>query len=405
MRRMETIYFSEYEGRSFYSNEEARHTMIVEKRVTMCPFLQQYQRIFPHKNTGALFLGDKFGVSSILHDNAFLQCWSDDTSEFFTINCDYNKSKNVRPWSEHGNEPIDYLHIQRGKHAFFALHDHEMILRRDKPLVSIYKYNGGYGKSDDENFGFRVLDYMEDYLRHFGYILYGANETVRSYYCPNESLSIVPRHLYCFWTGENTMSDSRYGAFQDLLFHSRANVKLVSVQNLEWYILPAVPLHRAYSYLSLTHKADYLRTYMMHFYGGGYSDIKRPGGSWEGAFRDMLENENMMVNGYKEVGPSGLAHTCLAFDWEKNIGNGAYICRPHSALTHFWYNSMIRFLDEVYDDLVAHPAAGPQDCKEHGGGYPIEWNQMLGRIFHVCAYNYRNFLGQSVPVPDFHGYR
>ncbi len=403
---METIYFSEYEGRCFYGNDEAHHTMIVEKNLSICPFLVAYQRIFPHKNKGALFLGDKFGVSSILHDHSFFHCWSDDASEFFQINCDYNKSKNVGLLKNMSNEDsVDYISIQLGKKALFALHDYEHVLQRDKPLVSIHKYDGGSGKEGGENIGFRVLDYVEDYLRHFGYILYGADESVRCYYCPNDTLSIVPRYLYCFWTGENAMSDARYGAFQDLLFHSRTNVKLISVKNLEWYILPAVPLHRGYQYLSETHKADYLRTYMMHFYGGGYSDMKRPGGSWSEAFCDILEDDAMMVNGYKEVGPSGLAHACLAFDWEKNIGNCAYICRPHSALTHFWYNAMMRFLDEVYDDLVAHPATGPQDCKEHGGGYPIEWNQMLGRIFHVCTYNYRNFLGQSVPVPDFHGYR
>jgi hypothetical protein len=378
--------------------------MLVGKQVQICPFLKAYQRIFPHKNKGALFLGDKFGVSSILHDNSFLQCWSDDESEFFQMNCDYNKSKNVGSLKNMSNEDsVDYISIQLGKKALFALHDYEHLLQRDKPLVSIHKYDGGSGGG--ENIGFRVLDYVEDYLRHFGYILYGADESVRCYYCPNDTLSIVPRHLYCFWTGENAMSEARYGAFQDLLFHSKANIKLVSVKNLEWYILPAVPLHRGYAYLSETHKADYLRTYMMHFYGGGYSDMKRPGGSWEGSFREILEKKSMMVNGYKEVGPSGLAHGCLAFDWEKNIGNCAYICRPHSALTHFWYNAMIRFLEEVYDDLVAHPAAGPQDCKERGGGYPIEWNQMLGRIFHVCTYNYRNFLGQSVPMPDFQSYR
>ena len=41
-----------------------------------------------------------------------------------------------------------------------------------------------------------------------------------------------------------------------------------------YFILPDHPLHPAFPYLSLVHQADYMRTYMMRYYGGGYSDIK-----------------------------------------------------------------------------------------------------------------------------------
>jgi len=64
--------------------------------------------------------------------------------------------------------------------------------------------------------------------------------------------------------------------------------------DLSKYILEH-PLHEAYEYLSETHKADYLRTYFMHFYGGGYSDIKRSSGSWLKAFDD-LENSDKWLS-------------------------------------------------------------------------------------------------------------
>ena len=402
---METIYFSNYAQRGFYSSSKTLHNEVESGVHGIHNHLLRYQRIFPHKSNCGLFLGDHEGVDAIVHDGLFLTCYSDGgRDEFFSQNCIYNKSSGVVDCKKMdcSGGAVDYIQIRNHCRGFFTLHEYESILKRDKPLVMLYDLDVGIG-----SLGFDALAYSEDYLRHFGYVLYGIDEEkgVRSYYCPNDSLAIGVHNLYCFWTGENAMSEQRQKAFEDLLFHSMVNVKLVTLKNVEWYILPAAPLHRAYAYLSETHKADYLRTYFMHFYGGGFSDIKRPGGSWIDAFYDMMNHEHMMVNGYKEVGPSGLAHSSLAFDWEKNIGNCAYICRPHSALTKLWYGNMMRFLDSVYEKLVTHPASCPQDCKERGGGYPIEWNQMLGRIFHICTYNYRNYLGQSVPVPDFQSYR
>ena len=52
------------------------------------------------------------------------------------------------------------------------------------------------------------------------------------------------------------------------------NVKVLFKDDITAHILPEHPLHPAYEYLSETHKADYMRTYCMNFYGGGYADIK-----------------------------------------------------------------------------------------------------------------------------------
>ena len=210
--------------------------------------------------------------------------------------------------------------------------------------------------------------------------------------------------IYCFWTGNNTMSPDRLKSFKKLKEKSKCNVVLVTPKNLNEYILPEHPLHPAYEYLSLTHRADYLRTYFMHFIGGGYSDIKETTGSWVQSFED-LKNTDYWICGYKEV-PGGVAYGPHGDKWEELVGNCAYICKPGTPLTREWYSDMIKLLDLKLEDLRKNPAKKPDDQKEFGeGGYPIEWNEMLGRIFHKVCYKYKHYLLNTLPILIFNNYR
>ena len=51
-------------------------------------------------------------------------------------------------------------------------------------------------------------------------------------------------------------------------------VKVVTTPLLPYFVLPDAPLHKGYEYLTTMQKVDYTRGYFMHFYGGGYADIK-----------------------------------------------------------------------------------------------------------------------------------
>jgi hypothetical protein len=177
------------------------------------------------------------------------------------------------------------------------------------------------------------------------------------------------------------------------------NVILITTKNLHDYILPEHPLHPAYQFLSETHKADYLRTYLMHFRGGGYSDIKRTTGSWKQSFDD-LQNSEYWICGYKEI-PGGVGYGDGS-RWTELVGNGAYICKPGTPLTTEWYTDMIKLLDTKLERLKQFPAKHPQDC---GGGYPVEWNEMLGRIFHRVAYTHKDKLLNTLPISIFTNYR
>ena len=207
-----------------------------------------------------------------------------------------------------------------------------------------------------------------------------------------------PFIIYCFWTGDNEMPDTRKLALDMMGQVTQCKIVFVTKQNLSQFILPEHPLHEAYQYLSEVHKSDYLRTYFMHFYGGGYSDIKFQYRSWIPSFHHM-QRTNAWICGYKEFGHAGVACDEVKHMWEQLIGNGSYICKPRTPFTTKWYTRMIALLDEKLPELKAHPAKHPRDCKENPGGYPMGWNEMLGKIFHkVCSEHIDRIL-QTLPIP------
>jgi len=211
--------------------------------------------------------------------------------------------------------------------------------------------------------------------------------------------------IYCFWTGKNEMSDNRKRCLENLKNMEKCETILITSDNLQDYILSDNPLHEAYEHLSETHKADYLRTYFMHFYGGGYSDIKSPSDNWENAFENMRNDEKMYINGYRETSAGDIAYYEVSDRYNELIGNGAYIVRPNTEFTNRWYNSMIQLMDSKLIELKNNPASSPQDTKGSSSGYPLEWNEMLGRIFHKELINCLPYILFTVPRPITSEYR
>jgi hypothetical protein len=213
--------------------------------------------------------------------------------------------------------------------------------------------------------------------------------------------------IYVFWTGHNEMSNNRQRCLKHLQNVSGVNIQLVTPDNLGEFILEEAPLHPAYPYLSETHKADYLRTYFMHFIGGGYSDVKETTGNWTHCFEELYQSDDKWINGYKEV-EGGVAYKPAEHAWRELIGNCSYICKPRTPFTQEWYDGMIAVLDEKLEQLRQFPSTHPQDCAQlngGGGGYPIEWNELLGRIFHRICFKYKEHILNTVPPCTFHHYR
>ena len=251
-----------------------------------------------------------------------------------------------------------------------------------------------------------------DFLLNLGYQYFDNDELNPFFYFPNITLSISPKTIYTFWNGIAPFSENRKTNLQLLKNISECNVNLILEKDISDYILTTEPLHPAFTYLSATHKADYLRTYFLHFYGGGYSDIKKPLGSWKISFEEIEksgENEDILGCGYPEIGENGVAHSDYKTEWFKLIGNGAYIFKPNTTFTKKWYSTMLSLLDTKLERLRdyyylvcsgnIHPQASTED------GYPIEWNEMLGRIFHPLVYKYHTQILHCLPCQEFTDYR
>jgi len=207
--------------------------------------------------------------------------------------------------------------------------------------------------------------------------------------------------IYIFWTGDNKMTENRMKCIENLKTKTLCNVILVDKTNLHEYILKEHPLHEAYEYLSETHRADYLRTYFMHFYGGGYCDIKKTTGPWIESFEKLMNSDKWII-GYPERDEGCIAYKPHCKYYRELIGNGAYICKPQTPLTQEWYGEMISLMDNKLEKLKLFPSTFPQDRAEISNGkYPIEWNEMLGRIFHKVCYKYKDKILQTLPLLDF----
>ena len=210
------------------------------------------------------------------------------------------------------------------------------------------------------------------------------------------------RVIYCFWTGTNEMSENRKKCLDNLTKYSGVPVILVTPTNLNKFIIKDKPLHEGYQYLSETHKSDYLRTYFMRFHGGGYSDIKKTTGDWNDSFT-KLNNSDKWIIGYREY-EGGSANKSLTDDWKDLIGNGAYICKPNTPFVIEWYNNMNSVMDTKYEELKKNPSTFPRDKKELNNGYPIEWNELLGRIFHKYVYYYKDKVMRTLPTINTEDY-
>lgn len=230
--------------------------------------------------------------------------------------------------------------------------------------------------------------------------------------------STIPRKVWCFWVGPNQMSKNRKESYDSIVANIGVPVTLVTDQTLKDYIKPDAPIHKAYEFLSGTHKCDYLRTYFMHHYGGGYTDIKRTNTSWIKAFEEIEKDPNIWVNGYKEINAGAVAvpsdnpgrGDILKQNFSILLGNCAYICRPNTEFTKKWIDKLHEKLDRHYEELKKNPASDPRDekGKRLGNGtvskYPIGWVEILGEIFHDLCYDYKEHLLYTVPAPDFSNY-
>jgi hypothetical protein len=196
--------------------------------------------------------------------------------------------------------------------------------------------------------------------------------------------------IYCLWTDATPMSLQRRERLDELrVLAAPCSVVLITPATLPMYVRPDMPLHPAYPYLSAVHKADYLRCYLMHVHGGGYSDIKTPyGWPWYDAFRDFELNPRAMIN---------IRHPGTAM-----------ICRPGTELTREWYTAVCKVLDDALPALKAYPQpAPPYVSAQNDERYPIGWTSLLYDILGPLCTKYAadGYVMTTVPMVYVHNHR
>lgn len=224
----------------------------------------------------------------------------------------------------------------------------------------------------------------------------------------------LPR-IFIFWTDRNVLTENRKNSIENIKAKTGVSVILITVDNLSDWILKDYPIHPAYEFLSSVHKADYLRCYFMHHYGGGYSDIKLQTDSWVNSFKKLNNSGYSVCLGYQEVN-GGVANIKnrklyeeMNNEYHKLIGNGAYIFKPRNFFTLEWYNQLHEILNNKYEELKLNPASNTRDHKgfflgDRYSNYPLEWTEILGNIFHPLCYKYNCFVLQGLPTPIFNSY-
>jgi hypothetical protein len=243
------------------------------------------------------------------------------------------------------------------------------------------------------------------------------------------ALMNIPRRVFAIWLGGAQMSDNRKRAF-DTLPNVGVPVEFVTDAELERWVVPGQPLHAAWEYLSPVHRSDYLRTYLMHHHGGGYTDVKLTLASWSPVF-DEVDERKLLGAGCREPNVHGVATLGVDFsrrgryrsarskkfwyalwlrlNYRKLIGNTAYIFSSQSPFTTEWFTELERRLDALLPSLQLHPARHVRDragllVDGVPSQYPVPWTYLLGDIFHPLSYRYRHKLSRNLPPPSFHDY-
>jgi len=223
--------------------------------------------------------------------------------------------------------------------------------------------------------------------------------------------------IFCAWTGLNAMSAQRVQALLSIQVQTGCPVQLLTVASIPDWQHPDHPFHPAYPLLSAVHQADYLRVYLMHHYGGGYTDIKHTSRPWAPFFARLRAAPAHDMLGYTEIGPHGVAPVpppvgdLLRAHYEKLVGLCAFVCRRYSPFTSAWLAQTNAVLDAKLDGLRLNPARHPQD--QTGvqlpdgsiSAYPLAWTELLGNVFHPLVLAMHDRVLHDQIAPSFANYR
>ena len=221
-------------------------------------------------------------------------------------------------------------------------------------------------------------------------------------------VSRLPRRVFALWTGENDLSANRSNSLHEIEERIGLPLVLVTPDTLDEWVLPDFPLHRAYEHLSLIHRSDYLRGYLMHHHGGAYVDIKRPLGSWQTSFERLADDPESWVVSYSSTHANwigkyrGRLGRDILIHYRIMFGKSGFIMRSHTPITAEWIAEMDHRLDAAYDALRRQPGGVYGDHPD----YPLSWTDLLGRVLDPLTLKYLPHVRfDDQMLLDFNNYR
>jgi len=296
------------------------------------------------------------------------------------------------------------------KYLFCILEDNytKYILIDDNNNWLDARYINGYVNLENKN---EVIKGFENSKNKVNKICYNIKNIID--YNPIKN-GLKEYILFTIWYGDN-FNENRLNGYNNLLEKTGCNVINVNKNNLHHFIKKDYPIHKSFQYLSDIHKSDYLRCYIMHHYGGGYTDIKQTSDSWKNLYDELL-NSNLLGYGYNCDGIAIPEEADVKLikklrkNFRKLIGVGFFILKPNTEFTKKWYNLLHERLDYYYEELKENPAkysreskSGTPKPKWEGGSldtkYPISWNRILGQIVYPLQLQYLNKF--QIKIPDW----
>lgn len=194
----------------------------------------------------------------------------------------------------------------------------------------------------------------------------------------------IPRRVFALWTGDNDLTPNRARNLERMRDVIGVPVVLVTPETLSSWVLDEHPLHAAYEHLSLVHRSDYLRAYLMHHHGGGYCDIKRPLADWSRAFDVINADRDVWLVGCREQRakdparlPGALGRD-VTMNYTRLATSCSYIVRAGTQFTAEWLREVERRMDYFSPQLAEFPGG----VRGEVVGYPVSWNDLLGKVFH-----------------------
>jgi hypothetical protein len=237
----------------------------------------------------------------------------------------------------------------------------------------------------------------------------------------------VNKKIYCWWLNKTEMNPIRKIGYESIVKNSGVEVELITLDNLNKYILKDHPLHEGFQYLSAVHKSDYLRSYFMHFYGGGHCDIKQLKYSWAESFEKLERHSDKIGITSSAVHGSYINNPNLNQFLNKNLhkltAKNVFIFKKNTSFTLEWYKTTQMIMDSILENLKKYPAQYNRDRKlsEYGRNgtiadfgpkgqsffredyfYPLGWEELHADFFYPLIYKYRDQILLGLPQQELH---